>query len=173
MFAVKEENREALESDPYAVAWKIRCHDKVVPQIVGYVPREISRPIYYFLKHGGEVFGKVVDEHYRPSPIPKGGLEITLTVTCKIAANKQEILQRLDSLIKENYDESFLEGLEPGDTEYREEDGDSDHGFLIDDENDDVICLDYYYSLQNTAFSTIFVVCFDIAHARSIPKFSA
>ena len=90
--------------------------DNIVPQIVGHVPREISRPVNYFLKYGGEVFGKVADEHYRPSPIPKGGLEITLTVICKIAANKQEIIQRLDSLIKDNYDESFLEGLEPGDS---------------------------------------------------------
>ena len=60
---------------------------------------------------------------------------------CHLAANKQEILQGLDSLIKENYDESFLECLEPGDTECREEDSDRDDGFLIDDENDDVICL--------------------------------
>ena len=38
--------KEALESDPCAVAWKIRFHDKVMPQTVGHVPREISRPIY-------------------------------------------------------------------------------------------------------------------------------
>ena len=40
-----------------------------------------------------------------------------------------------------NNDESFLEGLQPRDSECRE-DGDSDDGFLIDDENDDVVCLD-------------------------------
>ena len=84
----------------------------------------------------------MADEKYRPSPIPKGGLEIALTVTCKISATKQEILQRLDAMIKENYDESFLEGidsLEEFDGAERGEESEGD--FLIDDEND-VICLD-------------------------------
>ena len=89
----------------------LRFHDKVMPQTVGHIPREISRPIYYFLKYGGEVCGEVADEKYRPSPIPKGGLEIALTVTCKISATKQDILQRLDSMIKENYYESFFEDI--------------------------------------------------------------
>ena len=146
VFAMKAENKEALESDPCAVAWKIRFHDKVMPQTVGHVPREISRPIYYFLTYGGEVCGEVADEKYRPSPIPKGGLEIALTVTCKISATKQDILQRLDSMIKENYDESFLEGVvgleEFSDAERGEEES-VEGDFLIDDENDnDVICLD-------------------------------
>ena len=56
------------------------------------------RNIKTFLKHGGGAFGKVADEQYRPSPFPKGGLKITLAVTCKVEANKQEILQRLVSL---------------------------------------------------------------------------
>ena len=58
IFAMKEENKEAFESDPCAVAWKIRFHDKVMLQSVGHVPREISRPIYHFFNMKVKFVGK-------------------------------------------------------------------------------------------------------------------
>ena len=69
-----------------------------------------------------------------------------MTVTCNISATKQDILQRLDSMIKESYNESFFEGIvgleEFSDAERGEEES-VEGDFLIDDENDnDVICLD-------------------------------
>ena len=66
----------------------------------------------FFLDRGGLVEGKVYDEKYRPSPIPKGGLEIVLEVTFKIQDEKWRYLKRLTELITENYDipKSILEG---------------------------------------------------------------
>ena len=102
VLAMKEENNEALNSNLCAVASNIRFHNKVMPKKVGHVPRETSRPIHYCLKYGGEICGKFANEKYRSSPVPKGGLEIAFAVTCKISATKEEILQRLNSMIKEN-----------------------------------------------------------------------
>ena len=81
---MEEENKEVLEVGPCVVAWKIRFHDKFVPLTVRHVSRELSRAVHYFLKYGREVCGKVKGEKYRPSPFPKGGLEIALIVTFKM-----------------------------------------------------------------------------------------
>ena len=51
---------------------------------VGYVLREISRHIYFFLKEeNGKVDGFVYSMQYQPSPIAAGGLEIPLKLTFK------------------------------------------------------------------------------------------
>ncbi len=139
---------------------------EILSQTVGHVPRKISRPIYHFLKNGDEVCGKVADDKYRPSPISKCGLEITTTVTSKISATKQEILQRLDSIINESYDESPHEGidsLEWFDAEKEEKKKVRvTLGIRIDDE-EDAICLEirlfkkYFHIYSDSCFSiTIF-----------------
>ena len=54
---------------------------------VGHIPK-LSRAACFFLKRGGKITGVVCEEKYRPSPIPKGGLEIMLDVELKIEDTK-------------------------------------------------------------------------------------
>ena len=56
--------------DKYAVAVKQG------QKTVGHIPREISKTVAFFLKHGGKVSCRVVSEKHQPSDIAKGGLEI-------------------------------------------------------------------------------------------------
>ena len=58
--AEKEKNKEALDIDPYAVAWMLKRKNKLIPDIVGHVPREISRFICFFFKHGGKMEASVL-----------------------------------------------------------------------------------------------------------------
>ena len=94
--------------------------------------------------------GKVLEEKCYPSPIPKGGLEMLLIAQFKIAYKKRKYLERLKEIIANNYTADFPEGIEienqeeymkaVGENEQAEDDSDSDH--VIDDETDDVICID-------------------------------
>ena len=52
-----------------------------MPYIVGHIPLEILRYVWFFLVRGGKFEAKMHDPRYRPSPIPKGGLEIILQAT--------------------------------------------------------------------------------------------
>ena len=80
----------ALMADPFAVAWKLKVAGRLTAEIVGHVPREISRATSFFLDRG-----YVLDAKYRPSPIPRGGLEIVLAAVFKIADEKRKYLERL------------------------------------------------------------------------------
>ena len=80
-----ETKKYSLEVDPYACAIKIknRFFDGLIP--VGHIHREISRYLHFFIKiEDGKVIGHVKSLTYRPSPIPSGGLEISLRLmfTC-------------------------------------------------------------------------------------------
>ena len=59
--------------------------DKLIPEVVGHIPREISRFVWYFLTYGGKVDTKVHSERHRRSPIPSGGLEIILVAKFAIS----------------------------------------------------------------------------------------
>jgi len=48
--AEKEKNKTALMHDPYSVAWKLKSKEKLIADIVGHVPREISRAVSFFLQ---------------------------------------------------------------------------------------------------------------------------
>ena len=51
-------------------------------ETVGHIPRETSRPTFFFLRdEGGTVDVTGLSTRYRPSPIPVGGLEIPLLLT--------------------------------------------------------------------------------------------
>ena len=109
LYAKKETNAEALLVDKYAVAWMLKSKTKLVADVVGHVPQEISRFAYFFLKHGGSIEAIVQAEKYRCSPIAKGGLEIVLEAVFKIDDSKREILCRLKDFIQQNYDSAELE----------------------------------------------------------------
>ena len=94
--------------------------------------------------------GRVLHEKCYPLPIPKGGLEILLMVQFKIVDRKRKYMEHLKEIITKNYTSDFPEEIEfENRKEYiktiREEeqakyDSDSDH--VIDDETDDIICID-------------------------------
>ena len=69
----KEENRTALLIDPHSVAFTRKSKQRLVPDIVGHVPLEISRYVWFFMDRGGRIGAKVRSPRYRRSPIPKGG----------------------------------------------------------------------------------------------------
>ena len=71
LFCEQETNKTVLMHDPYAVAWKLKSEGKLVADIVGHMPKEITRAAWFFLERGGKINGKVFEEKYRSSPIPK------------------------------------------------------------------------------------------------------
>lgn len=100
MYGQRERDGDALLVDQYVVAWMMKSKGKLVAGVVGHVPQEISRFVYFFLHHGGSVDATVANhERYRPSPTAKGGLEIVLRATFKIEDSKRFLLLRLKELI--------------------------------------------------------------------------
>ena len=63
-------------------------------RVVGHLPREISRFMYFIIAHGARVTCKVTDVHHRRSPLIQGGLEIPIEVTVSMETselNKQAL----------------------------------------------------------------------------------
>ena len=87
-----------------SIAFTRKTRVRLVPDIVGHFPLEISRYVWFFMNRGGRVTGIVHDPRYRPSPIPNGGLEIILKVTFTIVDEDKRYLERLRTLIAENYE---------------------------------------------------------------------
>ena len=74
--------------DPFAISIKASSRARRVAMfamfdIVGHLPREISRFCHYFLSYGGSLEARVRDIKPRRSPIPRGGLEIPIILIVK------------------------------------------------------------------------------------------
>ena len=82
----------------------MKSKENLLPDVVGHVPLEILRFVYFFLHHGGSIDAVVEDEKYRPSPIAKGGLEIVLRATFKTDDSKRSLLHPLKEQIEKNYE---------------------------------------------------------------------
>ena len=104
LYGQKEREADALLVDQYAVAWMMNSKENLLPDVVGHVPQEISRFVYFLLHHGGSIDAVVEDEKYRPSPIAKGGLEIVLRATFKTDDSKRSLLHRLRERFEKNYE---------------------------------------------------------------------
>ena len=65
----KETDPVALLEDPYAIAWELQKNDKLVPFVVGRIPGENSRFVWYFIKYGGNVCSQVHSERPRLSQV--------------------------------------------------------------------------------------------------------
>ena len=102
-FAEKETDQIALREDPYAVAWKMKRKDKLKALFVGHIPRKLSSAVWFFIEKGGSLQGKVMEEKFKPSPIPKEGLEIVLKATFSITDERRKILERMKEIVNENY----------------------------------------------------------------------
>ena len=77
-----ETNKSSIAIHPYVCA--VKAKEKYFDgwKTVGYVPREISRYIYFFIKkEKGKITGNVKLLNCNLSPIPSGGLEIPLQLT--------------------------------------------------------------------------------------------
>ena len=105
----------------------------------------------FLSKYPGLYFSSYQEvEKCHPSPISKGGLETLWMVQFKIADEKRKYMECSKEIITEIYTSDFPEGIEiENHEEYiktaREEgqakyDSDGDH--VIDDETDDIICID-------------------------------
>ena len=111
VFAEKESSKTALEHDPYSIAWKKKNKSKITADVVGHVPKEISRVLFFFKSRGGKVVGRVLDKKCYPSPIPKGGLEILLMVQFKIADEKRKYMERLKEIVTKITLQTFQKAL--------------------------------------------------------------
>ena len=87
----------------YAATLKLKSKGKLVADIVDHVPKEISRAAWLFLERLAKVNGKLFQEKCRPSPIPKGELEVILSDKLRIADERKNILERFKEIIQSNY----------------------------------------------------------------------
>ena len=98
-------------------------------QIVGHLPREISRPPKFLLDRGAKVAPQLIGTHYRRSPPFQGGIEIPCLVTVTIPGSIKGhmLIQRYQQMVEELYcapkEEmimgSFLEQIVPTEDEAR------------------------------------------------------
>ena len=80
----------------------LKRKNKLIPDIVGHVPREISRFIWFFFTHGRKMEASVLSIWPLPSSIRSAGLEIMLKAKLTIDEKHAQILKYLQQLIMEN-----------------------------------------------------------------------
>ena len=68
------------EYDRFAVCSLVNIPGKIELTIVGHIPREISRYVWYAMEEDANIARKVVNGRYKPSPLFQGGLEIPTKV---------------------------------------------------------------------------------------------
>ena len=89
--------------DPFAISLETKIPGKLTDtEIVGHIPREISRFCHYFLNYVGKLEVRVTNTRYRPSPIPAGGLEIPILLIVLKADSTDEVFEEMENLVK-NY----------------------------------------------------------------------
>ena len=154
--------------DPFAMTLSVKRSGSFVEwEIVGHLPREISRFCYYFLNYGGALKGRVRDQKYRASPIPSGGIEILIMLVVRLHQAGQRVFTKMKGLLQEYYvepeeaqvnvneeiDVDFdLDAFQPAEENYQgeenaagqnddvAEDGDGDAGVIaIEDDSENEI----------------------------------
>jgi len=88
-------NEKNNKHDKYAVAGYTKLPGKIIMCVVGHIPREISRYIWFAKEGGANVTGYVLSTKAKRSPLLQGGLEIEIevAVTWKDNANNLRILK--------------------------------------------------------------------------------
>ena len=97
--------------------------------VVGHVPREIARHIWFALQKGATISATVVDSKARKSPLVQDGLEILIDMTVFwTSAEKLEILRKMIETVNFHSfeDESKTLLKEMGVNNYDEDDDDDD-----------------------------------------------
>ena len=78
-----EINQSSIVVNSFARAVKTKHNYFYGWKTVGHVPRKIPMYVYSFIKKEGErISGNVKSLYHKPSSIPSGGLEVTLTFLC-------------------------------------------------------------------------------------------
>ena len=66
--------------DDFAVAGNAKLPGKLIAEVVGHVPLELSRYFWFAIESGARFTARVISEKYQPSPLLQGGLEIPISV---------------------------------------------------------------------------------------------
>lgn len=77
--------------DKFAVAGLALLPGKLSRDIVGHVPRELSRYVLFAMEKGAEFTGKVISDKRKRSPLLQGGLEIPISITVKWTTKKENM----------------------------------------------------------------------------------
>ena len=75
-FAREEKN----PYDRFTISGLAKIPGKIDRVVVGHIPSELSRYMWYALGSGAITSGKVILDKYKPSPFFQGGLEISIKV---------------------------------------------------------------------------------------------
>ena len=91
----------------YVIAATKQLPGFLTESVVGHLPREISRLMYFIILHGARVLVKVLDAHHRKSPLIQGGIEIPVEVTVEMAATEENrlALAKYEAMTAERYKE--------------------------------------------------------------------
>ena len=104
--------------DPYALALLTKLAETILEMdIVGHLPREISRFCRYFVNYGRKLEVRVTDINYSRSPIPSGGLEIPILLIVIKANASPLFMGKMINYMKEYYTEpeNIVPEIAPGD----------------------------------------------------------
>lgn len=66
--------------DRFAVSGLVTLQGTLAPVVVGHLPRELSRHVWYALEKGARFTGEVISVKVKRSPLVQGGLEVPVTV---------------------------------------------------------------------------------------------
>ena len=72
------EQEEKNSHDRFAISGSAKIPGKIGRVVVGHIPRELSRYMWYALDSGVIIPGKVISDKHKPSPLFQGGLEIPI-----------------------------------------------------------------------------------------------
>ena len=90
--------------DPFAISLGAKIVGKLTDnEIVGNIPREISRSCHYFINYGGKLEARVICTKYRHFPIPSGGLEIPILLIAEKGDSTEEIFEKMEDLLRSYY----------------------------------------------------------------------
>ena len=113
-----ETNKLSKNVDLYACAIRAKNQFFHSWKAVGHIPRELFRHVHYFIKtEGGFVNGSVISTKYCPSPIPSGGLKISLLL--KFSCPEQKTFEKIKNFVDSLYDYEYsgVNGEESSDEE--------------------------------------------------------
>ena len=108
--------------DPFAISLGAKLNGKLTSnEIVGHIPREISRFCHFFINYGGKLEAHVTCAKYRPSPIPSGGLEIPILLSVKKGDATEKVFSEMETFIKSYYIEPDRIVVSTNNENYNEE----------------------------------------------------
>ena len=121
----------------FAISIHASLRDKITASdIVGHIPREISRFCHFFSIYGGAPEGRVRDSKFRRSPIPKGGLEIPIVLIVWKDKASTSVFSRMIDFVEEYYIEPDKMTESPAQSEAEERVADDDLGeYCPEEEN--------------------------------------